>query len=231
MLGVVVAVLVVVGWFTGSINILGFRWWFWHQKLTVEVQTPDGVKSASSVSAVRWERVPEWFHIGDSGGGPGAGFLKGEAVVLQLDEGKYLFALLKGDLARMAIHVFAEPPLKAYNRQAYGPVLDRLPGLAETRILTPKQYPLLVTFRNINDPASVKQVDPADLAATFGPGYSLTSITMSITDEPMTKGKVEDVLGWLENFRAIHLDGSRYATIDADNRFANSLSAGSFVVH
>ena len=63
--------------------------------------------------------------------------------------------------------------------------------------IKPKHYPLLVTFGDINDPASVKKVDPNDLAATFGPGYTLKSITLEITDEPVTTGKVEDVLGWV----------------------------------
>ena len=48
-----------------------------------------------------------------------------------------------------------------------------------------------------DDPASVARVDPTDLAASFGPGYALSSITLAITDEPVTKGRVEAVLGWL----------------------------------
>lgn len=51
---------------------------------------------------------------------------------------------------------------------------------------------------DINDPNSVREVDPANLAATFGPGVSLKRITLEIRDEPVTEGKIECVLGcWL----------------------------------
>ncbi|WP_417415418.1 hypothetical protein [Hoeflea sp.] len=93
-----------------------------------------------------------------------------------------------------------------------------------SRELSPKQYPLLVTFADINDPASVALVDPDDLAASFGPGYALSSITLAITDEPVTKGRVEAVLGWLEAYENKQLDGDRYTKLSAPNRFANSLN-------
>ena len=67
----------------------------------------------------------------------------------------------------------------------------------QSRDVPRKHYPLLVTFDDINDPASVRRVDPGDLSATFGPGYRLNDVTLSIMDEPLTKGVVEIVLGWL----------------------------------
>ena len=51
-----------------------------------------------------------------------------------------------------------------------------------------------------DDPASVKRVDPDDLAASFGPGVSLRKITLTITDEPATDGKVRELLGWLSDY-------------------------------
>ena len=66
--------------------------------------------------------------------------------------------------------------------------------------------------------------DPDDLAAHFGPGYALSSITLAITDEPVTKGRVEAVLGWLEAYENKQLDGDRYTKLSAPNRFANSLN-------
>jgi len=59
-----------------------------------------------------------------------------------------------------------------------------------------KQYPLLVTFSDVDDPKSLQKLDPDNLAAIFGEGYKLKSITLEITDEPVTKGRVEQVLGW-----------------------------------
>ena len=41
------------------------------------------------------------------------------------------------------------------------------------------------------------RVDPADLAATFGAGFALREITLEVTDDAVTEGVVEGVLGWL----------------------------------
>jgi hypothetical protein len=57
--------------------------------------------------------------------------------------------------------------------------------------------PVLVTFGDISDPTSVARVDPKDLEASFGPGVSLNSMTLEITDGPVTEGRVEAVLAWL----------------------------------
>ena len=65
---------------------------------------------------------------------------------------------------------------------------------------------MLITFTDINNPASVKLVDQHNLAATFGAGYALKSITLEITDAPVTTGKVESVLGWVWT-HAGHLSG------------------------
>lgn len=57
-------------------------------------------------------------------------------------------------------------------------------------------YPLLVTFKDINDPASVQLVEPDQLTTIFGSDIKLKRITLEITDKPVTRGKVEKVLGW-----------------------------------
>lgn len=202
-------------------KLLGFPRWSWHQKLTVTVSAPDGIKTASAVSAARWDMPPEWFRIGDSGGGHGAGALKGEAVTLQLAPNRYLFAVLKGYSAETAVRVFADPPLQTDNRREYMPALNRISSVRETRELPASQYPLLVTFGDIKSPMTLVDVAPSDLAAIFGAGYSLTSITLSITDEPATEGRVAQVLPWLESHK-----GRVKAT---DKKYAHQLTAAETV--
>ena len=50
------------------------------------------------------------------------------------------------------------------------PSFDRLRALKGRVELAPGDLPLLVRFRDINDPTTVERVDPNDLAASFGPG-------------------------------------------------------------
>ena len=58
---------------------------------------------------------------------------------------------------------------------------------------------MLVTFNDITNPTTVRRVDPYDLASVFGPGYVLKAITLEITDEKVTEGRVESVLAWLHD--------------------------------
>ena len=161
----------------------------WHQKLTVTVETPKGIKSASSVVSVTMHDTTgnDWMTLPEARGARYE--LTGEAVVLELAPGRYLLALLKGLPYATNVIFPDEPPVE---------IAPALADMRASRELSPKQYPLLVTFADIDDPASVARVDPDDLAAHFGPGYALSSITLAITDEPVTKGRVEAVLGWLE---------------------------------
>ena len=59
-------------------------------------------------------------------------------------------------------------------------------------------YPLLVRFEDIKHPESVTQVDPGNLATSFGPGVELKRITVQITEDPVTTG-IEQRLSWLQN--------------------------------
>ena len=224
-------VLAVIAWTSGG--LFGFRWWSWHQELTVTVETPEGIKTASSISAAGWEMEPEWFRLGDTGGGNGVGNLKGEAVVLELAKGRYLFVLLEGYSAELAIKVFAEPPLRKVNRHEYALALDRIDEVTESRSLTVTQYPLLVTFDDISSPATVKRVDPENLAVEFGSGYRLKSITIAITRNSVTKGKVGALLEseffkkWGDQHHSSLADGG------IDNPYfktlASSLGRGDFI--
>jgi hypothetical protein len=56
---------------------------------------------------------------------------------------------------------------------------------------------MLVTFTDITDPKSVQRVDPANLAASFGPGVKLKRIVVETTSERVTTG-IQKRLGWLE---------------------------------
>lgn len=58
--------------------------------------------------------------------------------------------------------------------------------------------PYMVHFRDIRDPKSVEQVDANNLAASFGPGIRLISITSQYTEDPVTRG-IERRLPWLSD--------------------------------
>ncbi len=164
--------------------------WTWHQKLTVTVETPHGEVSGSSVQKVSWR--DEKFVPGQPGG-RAVNSLRGEATVIDLGGGRFLFALL-GGMDTLAQYVVLGPEAIRAPMAERGEQLEQVGRSGE---VPRERYPLMVTFDDIADPKTVRRVDPDDLAASFGPGTRLQSVTLEITDEPVTEGKVEQVLGWL----------------------------------
>ncbi|MDH6269855.1 hypothetical protein M2360_005287 [Rhizobium sp. SG_E_25_P2] len=188
----------------------------WRQKISVMVQTPDGPKAASSVvSALMTNTLGMWVPPE----GKGVTYkITGEAAVLELAPGKYLFALL--NLPSAPSVFLPDAPREE--------AIAQIPSMiGQTRSLRPDQYPLLVTFADINDPASVRRVDPQNLAASFGAGYRLEAMTMTITDEPVTEGKVEAVLGWLGEYPEPKLSPATGRTTDIP--FSRKVSHGDFI--
>lgn len=190
--------------------------WGWRQKVTVTVETPQGERVGTSVLAgsLRYSNssLPEASGAFIS--------LRGEAVVVEVAPGRYLFALLGGMPTPFPVFFPGEAPVE---------MAGRLEDLRDVREVPPDLYPLLVAFDDVADPKTVRRVDPSDLAASFGPGVALTSVTLEITDEAVTKGRVEPVLGWIETVGDGMLDGKQFSSINAENRLANDLTRIDFV--
>jgi hypothetical protein len=166
-------------------------------RLTVEVDTPRGLRRGSSVIEVR--TVDQVAFPGPEAGGIRSS-VTGEAVAVDLPGGQTLFALLRDNTpnsemfaSRAALWAYAPriPP-----DTAIASVLAQQTGIREL----PKQYyPVLVHFRDIRDSASVTRVDPADLAANFGEGFAIRRITIEMTDDPVSAG-IRKRLLWLSDF-------------------------------
>lgn len=172
----------------------------WRQKLTITVETPAGEVSARSVSAIRWRK--HWIRWDGMGWSYD---LTGEAVVVEVMPGRYLFALLKGAGTTEYMGSVAAAAISGREGRVIDGALfrevqggrGRAAGVITVREV---QYPMLVTFDDISDPTSVKLVNPADLAASFGPGVRLKAVTLEVTDGAVTEGRVEGVLGWMPDY-------------------------------
>jgi len=188
-------------------------------KLTLAVNTPTGVKRASSVVEVLFWDV--WFPERGT-----MGKIRGQALYLDLDPGaRPLIALLTrrihppdrpvavvgdkderwirdgGPSIRLMCRLYGIAPSTDYR--------DDVPRIARQRgphSITPNDLPDLVTFADINDPKTVIEVDPNNLQATLGPGASWNEITLESTDEPITPG-IEAKLPWISAERHGMLDG------------------------
>lgn len=200
-------------------------------RLTVEIETPDGLKTGSSVIEVRQL-------IGRSTMG---GFneqisyeIRGEAVAVDLPGDRTLYALLRsGDDVEWAARVipFLAPNAGDENRLDDLLLLKGKKDLPRTwppvgHLGERPAYPLLVTFGDEAEPTSVMLLDPDDLAAAFGKGVKLKRISAELTDDPVTTGILER-LGWLQSLWPNKLNGDRFEDFD-NSALAAHLSANSF---
>lgn len=173
-------------------------------RMTVEVDTPQGLRTGSSVIEVE---------VSDPGPDslPEAGIttrVRGEAVAVDLPGGKVLFALLRSPDSVDAASGYAYKALNPGQYRGDYAFIERTKELKRMRgtgVLPPDAYPMLVTFGDPNDPMSVMEADPDNLAATFGEGISIKRITIRITDEPVTTA-IDDRLGWLSEYPEPRLD-------------------------
>jgi hypothetical protein len=194
-------------------------------KMIVSVETPQGVRTGSSVRALVYSANDSWFPFGESR--PGI-TMRGEAVAVDLPNGQTLFALLTGGDGDVdyASRIADRSGIWSANKStSIGPVTEVWPTAPKTEGMAfTSPIPMLVTFKDIRDPKSVIRVNPDDLAVTFGAGIKLRAITVQVTDEPVIKG-IAKRLAWLPNYYDKMLDGDG---LNRSKALANNLSQNSF---
>jgi hypothetical protein len=153
----------------------------WRQELRFEVATPSGIAHGSSIVKPSVWFKPYIMHLGGR-----FSSIVGQAVVVNLGEGKWLFALLDNQI------YMVDKALPSAENDKRGRGYNRVRLLRKQKEPLPIKFsdlPPLVTFSDINDPESMLIVDPDDLASVFGDGYALKSVTLT----PVTDGQLVNV--------------------------------------
>jgi hypothetical protein len=204
----------------------------YRQKLTVVVQTPDGEKTGAAVTQV----------VASVGSGGLNGHIvnyrvKGEAAIVDLGNGRHLFALLSSGgeydaTEYWAMNAFYKRVMEQYptgsveRLNAFYTALPNIKGSVELPI---KDYPLLVTFDDISNPETVKEVKPNRLADIFGAGYALQSIVLEIVDEQASGENVARLLPWLSSLSGRVKQTDKIYEKDLnpeENLYSNSFARG-----
>ena len=171
-------------------------------RLTVEVETPDGVKSAAGVMAVHPDRS---YSRG------GHTLTKGDAVLVDLGGGKNLIALLAHlDNGKIELDGMNYVALRAYNaaeRRASFNQMSRMTGAVPVKGAL---IPVLATFTASGDPGTMRMVLPDDMETLLGKGFRLHGMSVEVVPngiwpldfggalgEPVTRG-IEAKLPWLK---------------------------------
>jgi hypothetical protein len=160
--------------------------------------------------------------------------IKGEAVAVDIPGRGTLFAVLKAGESPRSSPQWIVPKAFGFRGGALGsppePSFNRLRALTGRVEIAPSDLPLLVRFRDINDPKTVERVDSGNLAASFGRGVFLERAFLEITRDAVTRG-IEKRLAWLEPLRrrGASLDGDT-SVARSSNELANILGPGSFQI-
>lgn len=184
--------------------------WVWYAqpdhyyRLTIDVETPDGMKSASSVLAMYLHDTT--WGLPEARGLRAA--LKGDAVFLDLGHGRNVVALLaQGSKAENVVNMLgldAASFARAGQPSEWYEIKD-LKGIAA---VPADLIPTLVTIPDVNDPKSTRVIAPDDFASVFGPGYRFKGATVEIVRGPRTRGIAQRI-----PFLATHREELRNAGI------------------
>jgi hypothetical protein len=181
-----------------AIYELGYTYRYY--RLAIEVDVDEQVKSGSSVIQVtrRLDPVPgrPWGHYSTAA--------IGEAVFVDLGPRGNLFVLLTDEgikspevLGARTFHFDPTDTTDTAEQQRRAKALTAERAQAELR---PDQLPLLVTFANLDDPATARVVRPDEFAQVFGAGVRLRRAWVEMTSDPVTRG-IEKKLPWLRDFK------------------------------
>lgn len=153
----------------------------WRYKMTVSVETPEGLKTGSAVRevSIKFESRPGYkphpYHVTTK--------VKGEAVVVDLGERGVLFALIDPDDYRFVFEAFSGPPgltlegAQFYSSLATGSKVVLEPG--------PKRNPVFATFSNMKDYKTIRIISPNELVSFYGEGVVLKEASIEISTDPL----------------------------------------------
>jgi len=169
-------------------------------RLTVEVETPEGRKSASGVMAVHPDRS---YSRG------GHTRTVGDAVYVDLGGGRNLVALLAHIDKNLELDGMNYVALRAYmagGKRVPFNEMNRQTGIVP---VTGALIPVLATFADPANPATARHVSPDEAEAALGKGYRLHGISAEAVPngfwpldfggalgEPVTRG-IQAKLPWL----------------------------------
>ena len=169
-------------------------------RLTVEVETPEGVKSASGVMAVHPDRSY-------SRGGKTS--TKGDAVFVDLGGGKNLVALLAHNDKSLELDEINYVALRAYKAAGRNATFNQMSQMTGTVPVKGEVIPVLVSFTDPADPGTARVVSPEGVEAVLGKGIRLRTISAEVVPngvwpldfggplgDPVTRG-IEAKLPWL----------------------------------
>lgn len=176
------------------------------------VETPSGDKTGRSILH-RWQ----WDETSPIFGNRAGGKFVGEAVPVDLDDGRTLYLTLTSQKGSGGMTYGQSVP---WNRNA----ADKLTPAYKGWVSVPREdWPDVVIFGDERRPSSIRKVDVGD-PSSLGKGYSVKSVMVRNSNEEPTR-QIEKRLPWMSSLVG-NMDGSRFTKT---NEYAGSTASGAFI--
>jgi len=218
-----VIVLIIIAIPAGCVLSAGlYQEWFTYThryRLTIEVETPAGVRSSSSVIEVSIQEKATW--VPQTGGVLTS--VRGEAVFVDLGNGRHVIATLgfgpvgtEDKIGWLATETLG-PTHASAEARTNGKLWREASSWRGRADLSPANIPTLVTFSDLNDPKTARVVRLDDFEQMFGEGirfkrafvemvpmgtwpFNALGWPSALVGEPVTRG-IEKRLPWLPHPR------------------------------
>lgn len=159
----------------------------WKYKITINIETPEGIKSGSAVREVS-NSAPRIKIFASLPQSHNAASVRGEAVVIDLGDKGILFGLVS-DRSQLELYdAFSKGGATTLDGIKH---LNSIPVGKKAYIVN--NIPTLVRFKNISDPKSIELVHyqrydniTNKFKETLGEGYQLSSVQVELVDEPLS---------------------------------------------
>lgn len=159
----------------------------WRYKITVEIETPEGIKSGSAVREVRARKNIARFLNPDVNDVTYE--VIGEAVVVDLGLGKSLFALVgSNDEVQRAF----------FGGASQIDEIAKIKGLEVGKKAELVDINTFVMFEDISDPETIKSLEPSDFVTAFNNRVKFNGVLIEITNDRVTFGTVRETLKWFD---------------------------------
>lgn len=188
----------------------------WRYRMTVNIQTPEGIKTASTVRELYFPPADKDIYVRDN-----KGIFRGEALEIDLGKRGVVFAIIEdpgneiiqiNSLFRTVFPFVGEPTRKEDILKHY----DQLKNVSGE--VPPYRYPVFIHFGDLSDPKTVRtvyqrksgsirdmqNVEIDKFAEIFGVGVSIKNIIIEMTDDNV-QWKLHETLKWLnpQNHKSI----------------------------
>lgn len=186
----------------------------YHYKMTVEIQTPEGIKTGHVVRKVKVK--DERHKDGVIVRGDRSYTAAGEAIVIDLAERGKIFALMQGvtkdeDYATSITHPLHTSPQDSHDYEkstSFTPFSRHHPQLVYFKDLDSPSSMVLIPARDTSLKDGLDYSSPHELSGIFGDGVFVKSVTVETTDEKVTRN-IEALLPWLSPESPLYLGEDR----------------------